>query len=72
MRLIDECVYNLIASAADPKTRRVRLSQAEISRQIGCHENTARKAARRLQSAGRIKKHGGAGRSGIEYEVIDA
>lgn len=71
MRLIDKCIYELIADAVDPETHRARLSLAEISEEVGCHLNTAWSATQRLQNAGKLRKHGGRGRRGIEYEVID-
>lgn len=56
MALVDQHIMKLIESRIDDDGR-ARIGHLEISRIIGCHVQTAKNATKRLQDAGKIKKH---------------
>jgi hypothetical protein len=70
VRITDKEVFSVIKRHADAKTRKAVITVFRLSEIVGCHVNTVTACTKRLEAAGKIKRHGGKNRRGMEYEVL--
>lgn len=70
MLLTDQRVYEALEKLLNGLEGQV--SYPAIAKEVGCHENTVKRATRRLAHAGRLEMAGGKGRRPVIYRLKDS